>query len=55
VHNGPYLVVCQLAKVMGALVTIWGTAVLVSVGPNNLSKRHAKQEAPDLPAPGAAH
>ena len=40
----------ELANVMGALVTIWGLAVLVWAGPNNLSRRRRKQEAPDLQA-----
>jgi membrane protease YdiL (CAAX protease family) len=43
----------QLANVMGALVTVWGIAVLVWGGPKNLSRRR-KQEAPDLRAPGEA-
>jgi membrane protease YdiL (CAAX protease family) len=44
----------QLATIMGALVTIWGLAVLAWGGPKNLSRRHRKQEAPDLSALGEA-
>jgi membrane protease YdiL (CAAX protease family) len=44
----------QLANVMGALVTICGLAVLVWSGPQNLSRRRRKQEAPDLSALGEA-
>jgi membrane protease YdiL (CAAX protease family) len=44
----------ELANVMGALVTIWGLAVLVWAGPRNLCRRCPKQEAPDLSAPGEA-
>ena len=44
----------QLATVMGALVTLWGLAVLRWGGPKNLSRRHRKQEAPDLSALGGA-
>jgi CAAX protease family protein len=44
----------ELANVMGALVTIWGLAVLVWAGPKNLSRGRRKQETPDLPAPGGA-
>lgn len=44
----------QLANIMGALVTVWGLAVLAWAGPKNLSKRHRKQEAPDLQAKGEA-
>jgi membrane protease YdiL (CAAX protease family) len=40
----------ELTNFMGALVTIWGLAVLVWAGPNNLSRRRRKQEAPDLQA-----
>jgi membrane protease YdiL (CAAX protease family) len=36
----------ELTNVMGALVTIWGLAVLVWAGPKNLSRRRRKQEAP---------
>jgi uncharacterized protein len=35
----------ELANVMGALVTVWGLAVLVWGGPKNLSRRRRKQEA----------
>ena len=44
----------ELANVMGALVTVWGLGVLVWAGPKNLSRWRRKQEAPNLPAPGAA-
>jgi len=44
----------ELANVMGALVTIWGLAILVWGGPKNLSRQRRKQEAPDLSAPGEA-
>ena len=44
----------ELTNVMGALVTIWGLAVLVWAGPKNLSRRRRKQEAPDLQALGEA-
>jgi len=44
----------ELANVMGALVTIWGLAVLVWGGPKNLSRGRRKQEAPELPAAGGA-
>ena len=44
----------RLATIMGALVTIWGLAVLAWGGPKNLSRRHRKQEAPDLSALGGA-
>ena len=44
----------ELANVVGALVTIWGLTALVWGGPKNLSRGRLKQEAPDLPAPGAA-
>lgn len=40
----------ELVNVMGALVTIWGLAVLAWAGPKHLSRRRRKQEAPDLPA-----
>jgi membrane protease YdiL (CAAX protease family) len=40
----------QLANVMGALVTIWGLAVLVWAGPKNLCRRCRNQEVPDLQA-----
>jgi hypothetical protein len=43
----------ELANVMGALVSVWGLAVLVWGGPKNLSRRR-KQEAPDLRTPGEA-
>ncbi len=36
-----------LANVMGALVTIWGLAVLAWAGPKNLSRRRRKQEVLD--------
>lgn len=38
----------ELVNVMGALVTLWGLAVLVWGGPENLSRGRRKQEAPDL-------
>jgi uncharacterized protein len=44
----------EVANVMGALVTIWGLAVLAWAGPKNLSRRRRKQEAPDLSAGGEA-
>ena len=44
----------ELANIMGALVTIWGLAVIRWGGPKNLSRRHRKQEAPDLHALGEA-
>jgi membrane protease YdiL (CAAX protease family) len=44
----------QLANIMGALVTIWGLAVLAWAGPRNLCRRCRKQEAPDLSAMGEA-
>ena len=44
----------ELTNVMGALVTIWGLAVLAWAGPKNLSRRRRKQEAPDLQALGRA-
>lgn len=44
----------ELANVMGALVTIWGLAVLAWGGPKHLSRRRRKQEAPDLAALGEA-
>jgi len=40
----------ELANLMGALVTVWGLAVLAWAGPKNLSRRRRKQEAPDLSA-----
>ena len=48
-HAGP-----ELANVMGALVTVWGLAVLAWGGPKNLSRRRRKQEAPDLLVLGEA-
>ena len=44
----------ELANVMGALVTVWGLAVLAWGGPKDLSRRRRKQEAPDLQALGEA-
>src|SRR5215208_6162757 len=44
----------ELVNVMGALVTIWGLAVLAWGGPKHLSRRRRKQEAPDLAALGEA-
>jgi membrane protease YdiL (CAAX protease family) len=44
----------ELANIMGALVTIWGLAVLAWGGPKHLSRRRRKQEAPDLAALGEA-
>ena len=43
----------QLTNVMGALVSVWGLAVLAWGGTKNLSRRR-KQEAPDLRALGEA-
>jgi uncharacterized protein len=45
----------EVATVMGAVVTIWGLAVLAWAGPKNLSRRRRKQEAPGLSAPGVTH
>jgi uncharacterized protein len=44
----------ELANVMGALVTLWGLAVLAWAGPKNLSRGRRKQEASDLSALGEA-
>ena len=44
----------QLAAVMGALLTIWGLAMLHWAGPKTLSRQRRKQEAPDLQALGKA-
>jgi uncharacterized protein len=44
----------ELTNVMGALVTIWGLAVLVWAGPKNLSRRRRKQEASSETSSGSS-
>jgi len=45
----------QLANAMGALITLWGLAVVVVAGPRHLAHGRRKEELPSVVAPGGAH